>query len=53
MYWIDEVHTSLRVSGYTETEVIEEIPSNQVIAIADLQKFQDLSPETSLWQTKL
>ena len=38
VYWIDEVPTSLRVSGYTETEVIEEIPSNQLIAIADLQK---------------
>lgn len=45
VYWIDEVHTSLRVSGYKKTEFVDEAPVNRILKIADLQKFQHLSPE--------
>lgn len=44
VYWIDEVHTSLRVSGYTRTE-FENNNLKGVITIDDLHKFQRLSPE--------
>lgn len=45
VYWIDEVHTSLRVAGYKKTEFVDKSPVNEIINIADLQKFQHLSPE--------
>ena len=44
VYWIDEVHTSLRVSGYTRGE-FENNHLTGVITIDDLQQFQRLSPE--------
>jgi uncharacterized membrane protein len=45
VYWIDEVHTSLRTSGYKKTEFVEEAPVARILKIEDLQKFQRLSPE--------
>lgn len=45
VYWIDEVHTSLRVSGFKKTEFVDQAPINRILQIADLQKFQRLSPE--------
>ena len=45
VYWIDEVHTSLRVSGYTRSEFVEQAPVNQVIGVQELQSFQRLTPE--------
>jgi uncharacterized membrane protein len=45
VYWIDEVHTSLRVSGYKKTEFVEQAPVDRILKIEDLQKFQRLSPE--------
>ena len=38
VYWIDEVHTSLRVSGYKKTEFVDKAPVNRILKIADLQK---------------
>jgi uncharacterized membrane protein len=48
VYWIDEVYTSLRISGYTQAEVIQEVSRGQVIGIEDLQKYQRPSPEKSV-----
>ncbi|HIK28815.1 MAG: glycosyltransferase family 39 protein [Oscillatoriaceae bacterium SKW80] len=45
IYWIDEVHTSLRISGYRKADFAELVPSNRVIGIKELHKFQQLSPE--------
>lgn len=39
-YWIDEVFTSLRISGYTQAEVIKEVSQGQVISLDELQKYQ-------------
>ncbi|MBE9125739.1 MULTISPECIES: glycosyltransferase family 39 protein [unclassified Coleofasciculus] len=39
-YWYDEVYTSLRVSGYTSTEVIQDLLDGHVISIEELQKYQ-------------
>lgn len=44
-YWIDEVFTSLRISGYTQAEVIQEVSQKQVISLEELQKYQQPNPE--------
>jgi uncharacterized membrane protein len=44
-YWIDEVFTSLRISGYTQAEVIKEVSSGQVISLEELQKYQSPNSE--------
>ncbi|EAZ89531.1 glycosyltransferase family 39 protein [Crocosphaera chwakensis] len=40
VYWKDEVFTSLRVSGYTEEEVIKNLYDGSVLSSEDLQKYQ-------------
>lgn len=47
VYWFDETFTSLRVSGYTESEVVSQVCSGQEIGVEDLQKYQRLAPEKS------
>ncbi|EDX76160.1 hypothetical protein MC7420_5594 [Coleofasciculus chthonoplastes PCC 7420] len=49
-YWEDEVRTSLRISGYTETEIIEQV-YNQNIPVKHLDKYKFPHPETSLMDT--
>lgn len=51
VYWIDEVHTSVRVVGYKKTEFIEQVPSDRIINVKDLQVFQRLSPEKNWFNT--
>lgn len=50
-YWYDEVFTSLRVSGYTETEAVQQVSDGQVIGIPDLQKYQHPNQEKSVIDT--
>lgn len=51
IYWGDETYTSLRISGYTERELREQIYTGEVINITDLEKFQRLSTQKSLTDT--
>lgn len=51
LYWGDEVYTSVKSSGYTETEVIQQALNGQVITIQDLQKFQRPQPERTAIDT--
>lgn len=51
VYWIDEVHTSVRVVGYKKTEFVDKAPSDRIINIKDLQFFQRLSPEKNWLDT--
>ena len=51
IYWVDEVTTSLRISGYTKQEFIQNISDSGIIGIEDLQKYQRLSPEKNLTDT--
>ncbi|NQE35104.1 hypothetical protein [Microcoleus asticus] len=37
-YWYDKAFTSLRISGHTQTEVLHEISSGQLVAGPDLMK---------------
>lgn len=45
IYWIDEVHTSLRVAGYRKSNFYEQLPTGESLTIAQLHEFQSLSPE--------
>ena len=44
-YWIDETYTSLRVSGYTEAEIIKQISYQKITSPSDLQKYQQINSE--------
>ncbi|MDQ2100497.1 MAG: glycosyltransferase family 39 protein [Tychonema bourrellyi B0820] len=50
-YWIDETYTSLRVSGYTEAEMLKQISYQQIISPSDLQKYQQINSEHDLSYT--
>lgn len=45
VYWIDETNSSLRTLGYTKTELIDTVFTGEVVSAAQLQQFQQLSPE--------
>ncbi|HBL14001.1 MAG TPA: hypothetical protein DD379_21935 [Cyanobacteria bacterium UBA11162] len=45
IYWLDEVINSFRISGYTSTELTQDICNGDVISIEDLQKYQHPSPD--------
>ncbi|MGB7445161.1 MAG: glycosyltransferase family 39 protein [Coleofasciculaceae cyanobacterium] len=51
VYWHDEVYTSIRSSGYTGNEVVEDLFDGRIISVEDLQKYQRLSPEKDLGDT--
>ena len=42
VYWVDEVATSMRVSGYTQAEVVAQVATGEPQTVADLQKFQTI-----------
>lgn len=50
IYWNDEVYTSLRISGYTKSEIFHLI-SNREVDITDLRKYQDVHPDRNSWDT--
>lgn len=47
VYWVDEVATSMRVSGYTQAEVTEQVATGKPLTTADLQKFQQIRRDRS------
>ncbi|MBG1266888.1 glycosyltransferase family 39 protein [Nostoc sp. WHI] len=51
VYWNDEIYTSLRISGYTITEVKQQIFNGRVIAEESFVQFQGVNPEKSLNDT--
>ena len=40
VYWVDEVATSMRVSGYTHADVRSQVATGLPLTVADLQTFQ-------------
>jgi uncharacterized membrane protein len=50
-YWYDEVFTSLRISGYTEAAVIQQVARGQVVDLESLKKYQTVNSETSISKT--
>jgi len=51
VYWIDESYTSLRLSGYTESEFIQEVVDGQVRNIKYLQKYQRINSQRNVVDT--
>jgi uncharacterized membrane protein len=51
IYWMDEVYTSLRISGYTESEVAHQLLEGQIISLQDLHKYQQINSEKSVVHT--
>ncbi len=40
VYWIDETYTSLRISGYREAELVENLYNGQPFPASELQRYQ-------------
>ncbi|MBP5973811.1 glycosyltransferase family 39 protein [Brasilonema sp. CT11] len=51
IYWYDETFTSLRIFGYTMSEVVEQVCNGKEIGVEDLQKYQHPTPEKTLTDT--
>lgn len=51
IYWSDEIYTSLRISGYTENEMVEQVFNGRVISIEELHKYQRINSEKGLIDT--
>jgi len=45
VYWGDEVFTSLRISGYSASEVVQEVYDGDRLTPVDLQRYQHPQPE--------
>ncbi len=52
VYWIDEVHTSLRSVGYSRSEFVEQVPRDRPLSIDEFHQFQRLSPSRG-WDDSL
>jgi uncharacterized membrane protein len=48
VYWIDEAYTSLRISGYTEAQMIQQVFDGHVVSLEELQKYQRPHSETGI-----
>lgn len=51
IYWMDETYTSLRISGYTESEVAQQLLEGQILRLQDLHQYQRINPEKSIVDT--
>lgn len=51
IYWMDETYTSLRISGYTESEVAQQLIQGQILSLRDLHQYQRINPEKSIIDT--
>ncbi|MGG6295843.1 glycosyltransferase family 39 protein [Leptolyngbya sp. AN02str] len=51
VYWHDETYTSLRAAGYTRQEIDDAVFQNQTLPAAELQRFQDLKPDSTVSDT--
>ncbi len=51
MYWYDEAYTSLRLAGYTTTEMIADLRAKPLLTPQDLLKYQRLNSDRHLSDT--
>ena len=47
-YWVDEVHTAVRIAGYTKSDITTERFNNQVYSVTDLKAYQVPSADPGL-----
>jgi uncharacterized membrane protein len=46
VYWLDEARTSLRMSGHTQTELVQDVFTGKVVTAATLQTYQHPAEKT-------
>ena len=51
VYWVDEVFTSLRISGYSENDVSQKLFSGSLLSPSELKKYQYPALEKSAFDT--
>lgn len=51
VYSHDEAYTSLRISGYTKTEFVQQVFNGRVFSVGDIQKYQQPNSEKGLINT--
>ncbi|MGF1938699.1 MAG: glycosyltransferase family 39 protein [Nostoc sp. ChiQUE02] len=51
LYWGDEIYSSLRISGYLESEMKEQLTDGHFFGIEDLHKYQYPNPERNAIDT--
>lgn len=51
VYWYDEAFTSLRISGYTEAEVVQALTAQPLVAPAAFEKYRQINPNRELSDT--
>jgi uncharacterized membrane protein len=51
VYWQDETYTSLRISGYRQTDVFKKVCNGSLTSVENIQKFQRYNPNKSLIDT--
>lgn len=51
VYWHDEVYTTMRAAGYTRSEIDAALFQNQSIQAGDLQRYQQLKPDSTVLDT--
>jgi uncharacterized membrane protein len=51
IYWHDETFTSLRISGFTEREMVEELRQQQLFDIGSVRKYQSINSERGMLDT--
>lgn len=51
IYWFDETYTLLRVSGYTEAEMLQQVFNGDLIKVEEIQKFRQINPEKQVIDT--
>jgi uncharacterized membrane protein len=51
IHYFDETFTSLRISGYTTSEVLQNFSNNEIISLEDLKKYQAPSFDKNITST--
>ncbi|NES04710.1 MAG: glycosyl transferase family 39 [Okeania sp. SIO2F4] len=51
VYWHDEVFTSLRAAGFNRTDIDRELFQSQIIPAQQLQKYQQIQPQSTFVET--
>lgn len=51
VYWIDELYTSYRVSGYTEPAIVQQVSEKKIFTADELQKYQRLNSDKNVTDT--
>ena len=51
VYWHDEVYTSLRAAGFSVNDIDRELFQNQIIPTQQLQKYQQIKPQSTVLET--